>query len=197
MDFPFEINQISDRDFDDSFLGHYSTHSSTHWTPIEVAKLAASWLVTSPQCKVLDVGSGVGKFCILAALSTVAHFYGVEQRSNLVSTSTKVARRLKLQNVQFIHGNFEDLNFKDFDSFYLFNPFWENITTDVLIDKKIPVSSELYNQYNTSLSAKLSTLKVGTRLATYLMRESEIPSCYTIEKSLLKGKLVFWKKSSN
>jgi len=37
--------------------------------------------------KILDVGSGVGKFCLIAALASEARFLGVEQRGRFVELS--------------------------------------------------------------------------------------------------------------
>lgn len=194
MESPSEHFAFSDQYFDSEFLGHYAKLSSTHWTPVEVIQLASKWLAARSDTKILDVGSGVGKFCIVGAQYTGSQFYGVEQREHLVSVSNRILKKFNLHNIQFIHGNFEDVNFNDFDAFYLFNPFWENISTDVLIDKKVTVSSEIYNQYNASLARKLNELKVGTRVASYLMRQSEIPDSYVIEDSKMAGKLIFWVK---
>ena len=41
-----------------------------HWTPVHVARRAAQFLVTGPETRVLDVGSGPGKFCLVGALAT-------------------------------------------------------------------------------------------------------------------------------
>ena len=38
-----------------------------HWTPLEVAIKAADFLAAENNVSILDIGSGVGKFCIAAA----------------------------------------------------------------------------------------------------------------------------------
>jgi tRNA G46 methylase TrmB len=57
-----------------------------HWTPLDVAKKAADFLAVSHEVKILDIGSGSGKFCLTAAYHHPdINFYGVEQRKNLVT----------------------------------------------------------------------------------------------------------------
>jgi len=73
--------------------------SECHWTPVEVAKLAADYLVDKPNCKVLDIGSGAGKFCLIGAASTKGRFYGVEQREGLVKLSQRIAIMHNLKDV--------------------------------------------------------------------------------------------------
>lgn len=59
-----------------------------HWTPVEVAVRAARLLADRPRLRLLDIGSGVGKFCIVAAASVDASVTGVDPRPHL----TKIAR---------------------------------------------------------------------------------------------------------
>ena len=70
----------SDADFDALCGSEIRKLSRIHWTPCKVATLAAELLVKSPDDRILDVGSGAGKFCILGALHTPARFVGVEKR---------------------------------------------------------------------------------------------------------------------
>lgn len=56
-----------------------------HWTPLTVAQQAAQFLAPNDGVRILDIGSGVGKFCLSAAYyNPNALFYGIEQRKNLV-----------------------------------------------------------------------------------------------------------------
>jgi protein-L-isoaspartate O-methyltransferase len=38
-----------------------------HWTPLSITKIALEFLVPHPGAKVLDIGSGVGKFVLAGA----------------------------------------------------------------------------------------------------------------------------------
>ena len=113
--------------------------SERHWTSVEVAKLAADYLVDKPNCKVLDIGSGAGKFCLIGAASTKGRFYGVEQRESLVKLSQRIAKKHNVNNVEFIHSNIKEISFSDYDAFYFYNPFYENIDDSLLIDNKITI----------------------------------------------------------
>ncbi|SEO26741.1 hypothetical protein [Niastella yeongjuensis] len=64
--------------------------AARHWTPLNIIQLVIPFLVTHPGIKVLDIGSGVGKFCVAGAYyKPYASFYGVEQRKDLVDHAEK------------------------------------------------------------------------------------------------------------
>lgn len=186
-----------DSEFDVIFKNHISIISNLHWTPLKIAFKAARWLTQKDNAKILDVGSGIGKFCIVGAITTKAQFIGIEQRKNLVNISKKVVQQHSISNTQFITGNFIDHNFEAYTGIYLYNPFWENIANDKLIDHKISISTELFEEYNKTLREKLSALKRGTRVVTYLMREDDIPACYSIIDDAFDGELLLWGKTTD
>ena len=76
------LHDLTDEEFDLIFPLEIRRKSATHFTPIKIAKAAAQFLATEPNIRILDVGSGAGKFCFVGALTTNAHFTGVEQRAN-------------------------------------------------------------------------------------------------------------------
>ena len=59
----------------------------------------ADYLVKKSGTKILDIGSGAGKFCLIGAIHTKGNFTGVEQRENLVAHSNKIASRYEIDNV--------------------------------------------------------------------------------------------------
>jgi SAM-dependent methyltransferase len=168
--------------------------SERHWTPVEVAKLAADYLVDNPKCKVLDIGSGAGKFCLIGAASTKGHFYGVEQREELVKLSQRIAKKHHINNIEFFHSNITEISFSDYDSFYFYNPFYENIDDSLLIDNKIVIEEKLYFKYSEYVENQLKKTPVGTRLVTYWSMWFEIPKGFDLEFTGYDGKLNFWKK---
>src|SRR5690606_1710396 len=121
--------------------------SGRHWTPATVVKQAAGFLVEGEATKVLDIGSGVGKFCIIAAALFQGHFTGIEQRENLVRFSRKVAKRFQVDRANFIHANVNSINFRDYDAFYFFNSFEENLDLSEKIDRNHSFNIVLYNTY--------------------------------------------------
>ena len=84
----FELLKLNIHITDEQFNTIYPTSirrlSEKHWTPVSVAKAAAEFLVTNPGTRVLDIGSGAGKFCMVGAVHTRGFFTGVEQREELV-----------------------------------------------------------------------------------------------------------------
>ena len=125
----------SDKIFNSLYPKPIQEVAEKHWTPLEVAKKAAAFLATSPDVKILDIGSGSGKFCLTAAhYHPLTFFYGIEQRANLVELSTDLAVKLQLANVSFICNNITNIDFGKFDHFYFYNSFYENITGTQKID---------------------------------------------------------------
>ncbi len=168
--------------------------SEHHWTPVEVAKLAIDYLVDKPKCKVLDIGSGVGKFCLIGAASSKGRFYGVEQRSRLVKLSQRIAKTHKINNVEFIHSNITQISFSKYNSFYFYNSFYENIGRFQAIDATIPLEEKLYYTYSEYVENQLKKTPIGTRLVTYWSEWLEIPEGFDLEFTAYNGKLNFWEK---
>ncbi|RAJ15720.1 methyltransferase domain-containing protein [Arenibacter echinorum] len=168
--------------------------SERHWTPVEVAKLAADYLVDKPQCKVLDIGSGAGKFCLIGAASTKGIFYGVEQRKELVTLCQSIAKTHHINNVEFFHSNITEISFSDYDAFYFYNPFYENIDNSLLIDNKIVLDEKLYFTYSEYVENQLKKTPIGTRVVTYWSMWVEIPEGFDLEFTAYNGKLNFWEK---
>ena len=194
MDLKDFNNNTTDKEFDEILGKKNSSLSSLHWTPLKIARKASEWLCSYADSKILDVGSGIGKFCFVGALTTNGEYTGVEQRENLVKISNKIIDQNKISKVKFIYNNFKHINFNNYTGFYLYNPFWENIANDKLIDNKITVSESLYKEYNKLLSDKLSKLKQGVLVVTYLMKEDDIPKCFSIKKHQFDRKLILWQK---
>jgi SAM-dependent methyltransferase len=196
----FEYLKLNINVDDDEFNAIYPewvrTLARRHWTPIDVAKKAAEFLVDKPGAKVLDIGSGPGKFCMTGATFTKGHFTGVEQRYGLVELSKKLSRCYRIQNIDFIHANITSIKFKDYDAFYFYNPFHENIDITAKIDNTVNSGFELYNLYHMYVYEQLATAPCGTRLATYWSTIKEIPSSYKLKHSFKGGLLMFWEKIS-
>jgi hypothetical protein len=158
---------ISDKDFDDNFRVEIERQSARQWAPAAIAKRAAKFLVNRPGVRVLDIGSGVGKFCVIGAACNQGFFTGVEQRENLCQLADKVARRFNVNNVKFIHANVTEVNFSEYDAFFFYNAFYENIEPDDAIDTSVDLNTSLYRLYTAQLTEKLFAMPKGTRLVTY------------------------------
>jgi predicted RNA methylase len=185
---------LSDAEFDTIYPSEVSSLSGRHWTKIAVAKKAAAFLVSGPATKVLDVGAGAGKFCFIGAATTPGHFFGIEQRAALVALTQGIIAQHQLQRVHMRHANVVDIDFREYDAFYLFNPFYENIRQARSIDKSLPLSRPLYNYYKKYVYDQLSGMPTGTRVATYAVNKSQIPPTYRLTGKDLAGQLKFYEK---
>lgn len=160
---------VSDLEFDRIFPAWARRLSERHWTPVDVARRAAYLLCPDRNARILDVGAGVGKFCILGSLVTRATFLGVEQRTTFVQTACEVANQVGATQAQFLHGNACDVDWRPFDGIYLFNPFYEHISTmagDLDIDPILRSPDSFYGYIAMTLD-KLAETADGTRVALY------------------------------
>lgn len=186
---------VSDEAFNAIYPEQIRKHSSRHWTPVAVAKMAAAFLVEKPGDRVLDIGSGAGKFCMIGAASTRGTFVGVEQRSSLVKFCEKASRIHHLPNVSYINTNITSVDFKGYDGFYFFNPFRENIDRTALIDDSVETAPHLFDLYGKYVYEHLSRCKIGTRVATYWNSATDVPSEYTVVGTGFDGLLNLFEKT--
>jgi hypothetical protein len=152
--------------------------SVTQWTPLQVARRAAQLLVTSPESRVLDVGSGPGKFCFVGALATLGHFTGVEQRPHLVNFSRSFAQRYDIPRVDFVCANAGDLDWGQYNAFYFYNPFYENLDPARRIDDHMELSPSLFDQYISMTQERLAKAAPGTRVVTFHGMGGDMPDGY-------------------
>jgi SAM-dependent methyltransferase len=160
--------ELSDLSFDRIYPAWARQLSELHWTPVDVARRAAKLLGFPASNRVLDIGSGVGKFCLIGAITTRATFVGIELRKNLVEVARHTAERCGATRAQFYHGNMVNLDWSEFDGFYLFNPFYEHLVGhERPIGRVVERSPELFRRYVDATCAKLSAARTGTRVVTY------------------------------
>jgi hypothetical protein len=184
---------IDDQAFDQQYPPHVQSKATKHWTPLEAARFAAQFLAEAKDVHILDIGSGVGKFCLAAAHhKPEAMFYGIEQRENLVNCALECNKKLDLPNVCFLHGNFTQLDFRQFDHFYFYNSFYENLEGADKIDDTLEYSLSLFNYYNRYLYKQLEQKPRGTRVVTFHSLEGEMPSSYYTVNTYSGGLMKCW-----
>lgn len=159
---------LDDRRFDDELPASVQHHAAIHFTPVDVARFATGLLVSQSGTRVLDVGSGAGKFCLVAASTApTATFVGVEIRPHLVDISQQLAARHGLPNVRFIHADAFALDWSAFDSFYFYNPFAEQHHRTFVMDRSIELAPANYDRYVAEVQRRLRRARVGTRVVTF------------------------------
>lgn len=165
-----EVAVLSDDDaFDEQLPFGLQLKAGMYFTPIDVAQTAALLLAPNPGMVVLDVGAGAGKFCLAAASAVPsATFVGVEHRGPLVRLAQRLAAQLTITNVRFVHADAFDLDWSEFDAFYLFNPFAEQLFDNVFVlDRTITLDPTNFATHVTAVRRRLACARIGTRLVTY------------------------------
>ncbi len=190
--------RVADDAFDALLPDAWRARSTTHFTPAHVARRAAAWLSERPGTWILDVGAGVGKFCVVAAAAFPgATFIGVERRLHLVRVATSIALDLGVPNARFVHGDAVELDWAIFDGFYLFNPFAEHLRDNRLIlDQSVELDPAYYLFYVGFVRDQLIRAQYGTRVVTYHGFGAAMPPGYALVRSefIGTGPLELWVK---
>lgn len=155
--------------FDRHLPDRLRSASSDFWTPLEVALTVAGWLREVGARTVLDVGAGVGKFCVGASLTTDCVYFGIEHRPRLVEAAQELARRFDVERrVAFIEGAFGDAIVTRADAVYLYNPFGENLRPyDDWLDDTVALGHARFRHDVALVERFLDSLPVGTHVITY------------------------------
>lgn len=180
----------TDGDFDAIYTAPVRALSAAMWTPVDVARQAARWLVTKPGVRVLDLGSGVGKFCFIGALSTNGHFTGIERHQPWVQLSQRLMFRYHIPHVEFIAGDLQEIDFSGYSAFYLFNAFGENASDS---DEGF-ASADACAPY---IRRQLAAMPSGTRVVTFCGGPINEWLGYQLENSAFNGWLNLWVKRGN
>lgn len=158
-----------EREFDRFLPFELRPMSTTYWSRLCVALRAAEWIRELGVRTVVDVGSGPGKFCVIAALATEARFIGVEQRERLVLAARDLARTFGVADrVQFVRGTFGDMPLPVAEAYYFFNPFGENVFgPEDRLDHDVELGNSRYLRDVASAEQLLDDLPSDTYLITY------------------------------
>ncbi|MGZ5190187.1 MAG: class I SAM-dependent methyltransferase [Flavisolibacter sp.] len=189
-------NELTEKSFESFLPANLRSASRLYFTPIVVTKTASEWLTETYAKRVLDIGAGVGKFCITGAYYSNAHFYGVEHRESLCNIGNQIARHFGLPNVTIKHADILDIQFSNYDAFYLFNPFYENLEFVKRLNNEVSLKEDLYQVYLNHTETQLDQMKKGSRLVTYHGNNFEVPNSYAKEREAFNGELKLWIKQS-
>jgi SAM-dependent methyltransferase len=186
---------VDDLEFDKIYCERIRVLSRQHFTPIRVALHAANFLVDSPGCTVLDIGSGMGKFCFVLSTYFNVNLVGVDFREDFIVQSKKIAQQHQFKRIEFIHSNILDFDLTNYNRLYFFNSFQEQLDHTNELDDSIDRSSDNYIKYTDALKEKLDKLPAGTKIAAYHTFNDQIPFSYKLVDIKCNGYLKFWEKS--
>lgn len=159
-----------DDDAFDQFIPHEDRRvSSEYWTPVVVATRAAQWLDYFGARSVVDIGSGVGKFCVAAALGSDCRFTGIEHRMRLVAAARALARTFEVDDrVAFLESTMINAGWPKADAYYLYNPFGENLCRhEYQLDRDVELGIDRYKREISAAERFIEHAPRGTFLVTY------------------------------
>jgi SAM-dependent methyltransferase len=171
---------LSDHEFDGVYPTDIQRVSRRFWTPLAVVWRAAMRLDALNVTRVLDIGSGAGKFCVATA-AQLPHisFVGVEHRLHLVQAARQASSRMGTPNAQFTVGDATRADLDQFDAVYLFNPFAENVFDDEeRLDSTVELSLGRYRTDLRRIWMALGAMRIGTIVLTYHGFGAPLPRAY-------------------
>jgi SAM-dependent methyltransferase len=189
-----------DRSFDARYPAAFRLASRRFWTPLLVARRVATLFARFGIGRVLDVGGGAGKFCLVAA-STAPRidFAAVEHRPYLVELAEALRTRLEIMNVTFSMGDVTAVSWDEFDGIYCFNPLLENLfPPEERFDDAVELSDTRFVRDGLAIEKSLRMARPGTHLITYHGASVRIPACYRLIHSEHAGSDVVrvWMKAT-
>jgi hypothetical protein len=179
--------RVLDGDFDAYLAVAHREVSGRYWSPVIVCAHAAAWLRDRGCRSVLDVGSGIGKFCVVTALcAPELRCIGVEHRASLVRAARALAAQFELEDrVVFVHDRFDPASVRELDALYLFNPFGENAyPEEEWLDHEVEISSRRFRADVATTERALDELRVGGLVLTYHGFGGAIPDNFELVRQL-------------
>lgn len=185
---------VSDRAFDEVYPLPVRQRSRLYWTPVEIAVRAAQMLAHEPGSTILDIGAGVGKFCLVAAAAVRSEVRGIEHRAHLVDVARAAAAKLGV-TPSFEHGSLDRLDMSGIGGVYLYNPFSENLCSPAeRLDASVELSEHRFRKDVAATELLLDRARVGTRVVTYCGFGGEMPDGYALIARERQGQLELWVK---
>lgn len=159
---------VTDVAFDHLYPNRIRKLSARSWTPIDIAQRAARLFVERGARRVLDVGAGVGKFCIVSALTTGLELTGIEHREDLVAVAHSVLRAFSIPRVQIHRAGLEGVDLGAYDGVYFYNPFAEvgSVPLD-LAGRTTPLKSERAERDVALIETYLARAHPGLCMVTF------------------------------
>lgn len=167
-------------------------NSMSMWSTVEDIIISIEHL--KKNHKILDIGSGIGKYCILGAMIYPdIQFVGIELSKRRFNISNEFKKRLNLENVKFVNADFCEVytDYLDFKSVYTYNPFDMGVYLKKL--KTNEIESLLMKKYRETLNEYLSSLQKGSLFYSNNVQQN-YPNCFKIKDDSYDNSVLFIKK---
>lgn len=169
-----------------------------YWTPLAAAKRAAEWLDDLGIRTVVDIGSGVGKFCVAGALLGKCRFIGLEQYASLVTSARELVDLFDLNDrVSFVAGTLGVVPTPVGEAYYFFNPFGDYwFGSDDFSQASADFTHSGHADAVAAAEELLRFVPVGTCVLTYNGFGGRVPAGYELIRVdwELRGVLRLWRK---
>lgn len=188
---------IPDFEFDQILPSNMREISDSQWSSVKAAKALSAMLCDRPKARFVDLGSGAGKMCLLLALKSTLEITGVERRQSLIDVARKICDLNAPGRINLLHMDLLNLDWRDYDVLYLFNPFFEHkCKSDALIDWNIELGERAFRRSVVSAFDKLSTLRTGQRVVTFHGYGGKMPkSLKLINRTIVDdGTMNMWER---
>jgi len=120
LQFAIRSGTLKEREFAAHVPKRFRKLSST---PLAAAALAAGWCASRGARRLLDVGSGVGKFAIVGAAVSNLRIDGIERNAQMVEVARALAQQFGVAaRVEFRAIDQHDVPLQDYDAVYVFDP---------------------------------------------------------------------------
>lgn len=175
-------DHVPDAEIDAHLSPRFRRVAPRWFTPSAVAARAARVLEDRGARTVLDVGSGVGKLCCVAAMASDLELTGIEHRAPLVLEAFHLAERLGLaERTRFLRGTIHDLDLTAYDALYVFNSFAENLfPAPERLDDSVELSAARMARDLEVLERALEQMPLGGSLMTYHGFGGQVPDTFDL-----------------
>lgn len=183
--------RVADAAFDALFPAAHATRAATHATPIAVARQVCALLAGADGDTILDVGSGVGKMCLVGALVGPARWTGVEKHAGMVRIATRMASALGVADrATFVHAHAAQIDWRPYAGVYLYNP----LSEAVFAERDVGRAELAHHADVRALEAALATLRPRARVVTYYGFGGDFPAGFELEEARPVGEdaLCLW-----
>jgi hypothetical protein len=175
--------------------------SANWWTPLPVVREIAGWLNEAGVRSILDIGSGVGKFCVATALLTNIQCIGLEHRFRLLGAARDLARIFDVEGrARFIYGALGERPLPAVDAFYLYNPFGENLFGDAArLDGTVELGADRFVRDIELVKALLHHAPIGFHAVVYNGFGGRMPEGFELLRTERRRavKLELWRKTAH